>query len=65
MRLYFDEFIDAAGIEPDPELAARNLERAKEVIRKMGSKYCCYEPINRAAQDEEDTLAAHSHTGEE
>ena len=34
--------IDGKGIQPDPELAARNLERAREVIAKMGSKWCCF-----------------------
>lgn len=43
--------IDGRGIQPDPELAARNLERAREVIKAMGSKWCCYLP-DRDAEEE-------------
>lgn len=36
--------IDGTGLNPDPELTARNLARAKEVIRKLGPKWCLYNP---------------------
>jgi hypothetical protein len=36
--------IDGSGLQPDPELAARNLERAKEVIKRMGARHCLYNP---------------------
>ena len=62
----FDRFdplmIDGTGIQPDPELAARNLERAKKVIAGMGSKWCCWNP--REAGEEELMQSAHSHTVE-
>jgi gas vesicle protein len=35
--------IDGTGIQPDPELMQRNLDRAKEVIARMGSKWCCWQ----------------------
>jgi hypothetical protein len=34
--------IDGQGLTPDPELVQRNLERAKEIIRQMGPKWCCW-----------------------
>jgi hypothetical protein len=34
--------IDGRGIQPDPELMQRNLERAKEIIKTMGSRWCCW-----------------------
>jgi hypothetical protein len=34
--------IDGLGLQPDPELAARNLARAKEVIAKMGNRWCLH-----------------------
>jgi hypothetical protein len=39
-----NRLIDVSGIEPDPELVQRNLERAKEVIAQMGKKWCCWNP---------------------
>lgn len=39
--------IDGNGLQPDPELTARNLERAKEVIEKMGAKWVFYKPMRR------------------
>jgi len=45
-RFMFDRIdapmIDGTGIQPDPELMQRNVERAKEVIARMGSKWCCW-----------------------
>jgi len=43
--------IDGTGLQPDPELAARNLERARDVIKAMGSRWCCYLP-DRDAEEE-------------
>ena len=63
----FDRFdplmIDGTGIQPDPELAQRNMERAKKVIAGMGPKWCCWNPT-REAGEEELAQSAHSHTGE-
>jgi hypothetical protein len=58
--------VDGYGLQPDPDLAARNYQRAQEVIKRMGSKYCCHRPINDldAELDQELTQAANSH-GEE
>jgi len=53
--------IDGYGLQPDPELAARNLERAREIIKQMGPRWVCYRPINdQARQAQDDTWAAHS-----
>jgi len=65
-RFLFDRqdatLLDGTGLQPDPELAARNLARAKQVIARLGSKWCCFN--ERAAQDQDDMRAAHSHTEE-
>jgi len=46
-RFLFDRqdavMIDGTGIHPDPELVARNAERAREIIQKMGPKWCCWQ----------------------
>jgi hypothetical protein len=34
--------LDGSGITPDPELVARNQERAKKVIESMGRLWCCH-----------------------
>ena len=36
--------IDGTGIQPDPELMQRNLDRAKELIKQLGRRYCCWNP---------------------
>lgn len=36
--------LDGTGLQPDPELTARNLKRARKIIRRMGSKWCMYNP---------------------
>jgi hypothetical protein len=65
-RFLFDSnvpvMIDGTGLQPDPDLATRNLERAKQVIARMGAKWCCWNP--RAAENDMQTYAAHSHTEE-
>lgn len=54
--------IDGTGLQPDPELAARNLQRAREVIKQMGSKWCCYVEKRDPAGENELMLSSHSHT---
>jgi hypothetical protein len=53
-RFLFDNnvpvMIDGTGLQPDPDLATRNLERAKQVIHKMGKKWCCWNPRNDAKE---------------
>lgn len=44
--------IDGTGLQPDPELSARNLERAREVIAKMGKKWCLHPDFNRDGEEE-------------
>jgi len=53
-RFLFDRqdatLLDGTGLQPDPELAARNLERAKQVIARLGPKWCAHRansPITR------------------
>ena len=45
-RFLFDRqdatLLDGTGLQPDPELAARNLARAKQVIARLGPKWCCF-----------------------
>jgi anti-anti-sigma regulatory factor len=42
---YMDSIVlDGQGVQPDPELAARNLVRAREVIKRMGEKWCLHNP---------------------
>lgn len=52
--------LDGTGLQPDPELAARNQQRVQKIIAAMGAKWCCFSM--RQAEDEMQTLAAHSHT---
>lgn len=54
--------IDGYGLHPDPELAARNLARARQTIARMGSRWCLFN--EQAAQDQDDERAAQSHTEE-
>ena len=55
-------YIDGTGIQPDADLMQRNQERVAKVIAGMGPKYCLWN--DRAAQDQDDMRAAHSHTEE-
>jgi hypothetical protein len=60
--------LDGTGMQPDPELAARNLVRAREAIKKMGDRWCLYNPrppIDIAACNEQAEQAANSYTVEE
>jgi hypothetical protein len=48
--------IDGRGIDPDPELLQRNLERAKAISKQMGSKWCCWNPTPPRDLDAEEEL---------
>ena len=56
--------IDGQGLPVDPELAERNRQRAKDVIRAMGEKWCCHNPNppRDPAGEEELMQSAHSRT---
>jgi hypothetical protein len=34
--------LDGTGLQPDPDLTQRNLERARAIIKAMGPKWCCW-----------------------
>ena len=71
--------IDGLGLPINAEADARNRERAKEVIARMGPKWCCYRAPDRLtnedesraandamdAQNEMDTHSANNYTEEE
>lgn len=56
--------LDGTGLQPDPELAARNLARARELIKQMGPKWICYSAQANRDGEEELMMSAQSHTGE-
>lgn len=73
----YPQMVDGLGLQPDPELAARNQQRVRAAIKTMGRKYCCFNenaPITliggdplfdideRAAENDSQEQAAHSHT---
>lgn len=41
--------LDGTGITPDPELVARNQERAKKIIEAMGRLWCCHPDHDKEA----------------
>lgn len=45
-RRHADPVLVIFGIDPDPDLAARNAARIEEAKARLGDKYVCAKPIN-------------------
>lgn len=45
-RRHADPVLVILGVDPDPELVARNAARIKEAKARLGDKYVCAKPIN-------------------